>query len=229
MSAAWSVAGVIAELEAKASATFRDDMGSRYGIVTNDRTLGVSMANMKALAKRIGRDHKLAQALWKAGVYEARIMAVLVDDADAVTAAQMDRWRRDFDNWSVTDTACFALFDRSPHAFDMVGKWAKLNDEFGKRAAFALLACLAIHGRGEDAFFLGGLKLVEAHAGDERNFVKKGVSWALRGIGGKKSPVLRKAAREVAARLAASDDKTERWVGKDAMRAFAKPTTRQAG
>lgn len=210
-------------LDANGSAKTLAEMGPRYGIVT-DKAFGVSMANMLALARRLGRDHGLAQALWDTGWYEARMVACMVDDAAQVTPAQMDAWRADFDNWGITDTVCFKLFDQVPHAPAMVARWAGLNDEMGRRAAFALLACLALHGKaGEgDAFFLEGLALIETAATDDRNFVKKGVNWALRAIGGKQSPALRAAARETAARLAASKDKTPRWIGKDALRAFAR-------
>ena len=172
-------------------------MAPRYGIVT-DKAIGVPMARMQAVAKALGRDHALAAALWETGVYEARMVACMIDDPAAVTPEQMDRWRADFDNWAIVDTVCFKLFDRVPHAFARVDAWATLNDEFGRRAAFALLACLALHGRGTDADFLARLPLIEAAATDERNFVKKGVNWALRAIGGKKSPPLRDAARDLA-------------------------------
>jgi len=215
------LAETLAALEAAASPQLRADMAPRYGIVT-DNALGVPMATMQALAKRLGRDHDLAAALWESGGYEARTVAALIDDPAAVTPAQMDRWCADFDNWAIVDTVCFKLFDQAPHAFGRVDAWATRDDEFGRRAAFALLASLALHGRGTDADFLSRLPLIEAAATDQRNFVKKGVSWALRAIGTRKSPPLRAAARDLAARLAASPDKSARWVGKDAQKAFAR-------
>ena len=215
------LAAALAMLEAQASAKVRADMAPRYGIVT-DKALGVPMAKMQAIAKALGRDHALAAALWETGVYEARMVACMIDDPAQVTPGQMDRWRADFDNWAIVDTVCFKLFDRAPHAFARVDAWATLNDEFGRRAAFALLACLALHGHGTDADYLARLPLIEAAATDERNFVRKGVNWALRAIGGKKSPPLRAAARDLAARLAQSPDKTARWIGKDAQKAFTK-------
>ena len=215
------LAAALAMLEAQASAKVRADMAPRYGIVT-DKALGVPMAKMQAIAKALGRDHALAAALWETGVYEARMVACMIDDPAVVTPGQMDRWRADFDNWAIVDTVCFKLFDRVPHAFARVDAWATLNDEFGRRAAFALLACLALHGHGTDADYLARLPLIEDAATDERNFVRKGVNWALRAIGGKKSPPLRAAARDLAARLAQSPDKTARWISKDAQKAFTK-------
>jgi 3-methyladenine DNA glycosylase AlkD len=216
------VEGVLAALRQHASAKFRADMGPRYGIVTADEVLGVPMSAMQKIAKAHAPDHALAAALWATRIYEARMVACMVDDPGQVTARQMDLWRRDFDNWAVTDTVCFKLFDRVAHAPAKVVAWARLNDEFGRRAAFALLASMAVHKRGDDALFVRGLGLIEDAATDERNFVKKGVNWALRAIGGRKTPPLRKAARDCAHRLAQSPDKTARWIGKDALRAFAK-------
>ena len=212
---------VLAALESHASPTIRDEMAPRYGLVV-DKAMGVAMNRMQAVAKPLRPDHELAEALWQTGWYEARMVACMIDDPLQVTSAQMDRWRADFDNWGIVDTVCFKLFDQVPGAGAMIRPWTGLNDEFGRRAGFALMACMALHGTGEEADFLAGLKLIEACATDERNFVKKGVNWALRAIGGKKDPTLRAEARAVAARLAASTDRTARWNGKDALRAFAK-------
>ena len=214
------VRSALASLERKSTKRDRDNL-KRFGI-TAERFLGVSMSNMKALAKELGRSHELADALWKTGIYEARMLATLVDEPERVTPAQMDRWCRDFDNWAICDTACFCLFDRTPHAWGRVKAWSRRRDEFQKRAAFALLACLAAHDKGTgDKPFLDGLRLVEAAAYDDRNFVKKGVSWALRGIG-RRNRALRPTAVKLARRLADSQVPASRWIGKDALRDFAK-------
>jgi 3-methyladenine DNA glycosylase AlkD len=216
-----TVDAVMAALAAAASPKLRAELGPRYGIVT-DNALGVPMAAMQRIARPLAPDHDLAAALWATGCYEARTVACLIDDPGQVTSGQMDRWRADFDNWAIVDTACFKLFDQVPGAVAKVEQWAALEDEIGRRAAFALLASLALHRRGHEADLLRGLELIEAAAGDERNFVKKGVSWALRAVGGTRSAQLRAAARALAARLAASPDRTARWIGRDATRAFAK-------
>lgn len=219
------VDAVLAALEAEGLDKTRDEMGPRFGIVTADRVFGVPMARIQAVAKPLGKDHGLAAAMWATRVYEGRMVAFLIDDPALVTHAQMDAWRAEFDNWAVTDTACFKLFDKVEDAAALVEPWTRLNDEMGRRAGFALLACLALHGRSAD--YLHGLGLIEGAASDERNFVKKGANWALRAIGGKKDPALRAAARALAAKLAASNDRTARWNGKDALRAFAKADARK--
>jgi len=215
------VEAVLQALHGHASPKTLAEMGPRYGVVTA-KAMGVPMAKMQAVAKPLAPDHALAEALWETGWYEARMVACMVDDPARVTPQQMDRWRADFDNWGICDTVCFKLFDQVPNAPAKVAEWTALNDEFGRRAGFALLACIALHGKGEEADFIRGLALIEACATDERNFVRKGVNWALRAIGGKQSPRLRAEARAVAERLAASTDRTARWNGKDALRAFAK-------
>lgn len=215
-------AEALAALEARGEARIRDGL-SRYGIATADRVIGVPMAGIQRVGKQIGRDHAFAEALWATHVYEARLLAAYIADPTLLTPAQMDAWARGFDNWGTCDTLCFALFDKSPHAFAMVDRWAEDDAEFVRRTAFALLASLALHDKKSgDEPFLERLPLIEAAAGDGRNFVKKGVSWALRAIGGRKSPTLRAAARELADRLAASSDKATKWVGRDARKAFAK-------
>ncbi|HEY5712231.1 MAG TPA: DNA alkylation repair protein [Allosphingosinicella sp.] len=212
----------LAALEGRGEARIRDGLG-RYGVSTADRVIGVPMGGIQLVGKECGPDHALAAALWKTGVYEARMLTAYVGDPALLTSGEMNRWTRDLDNWAVCDTLCFKLFDRSPHAFDMIDRWADDPAEFVKRTAYALLASLALHDKKSgDEPFLTRLVLIEAAATDNRNFVKKGVSWALRAIGGRKSPTLRAAARELADRLSASTDRSSRWVGKDAQRAFAK-------
>jgi len=182
---------------------------------------------IQRLAKRMGRDHDLAAALWETGWYEARMLAAYVDDPALVTPAQMDRWARDFDNWGICDTLCFVLFDRTPHAWRKVDQWSRRRDEFVKRAAFALLASLALHDkRAGDEPFLRSLALVERASSDERNFVKKGVSWALRAVG-RRDQALNAAAVEVARRLSESPEAAARWVGKDALRELTSPAVRR--
>jgi 3-methyladenine DNA glycosylase AlkD len=215
----------LAALREKADPQYREGL-TRFGI-TATSALGVSMGNVQAVAKRLGRDHDLAAALWATGIYEARLLAAYVDDPKLVTATQMDRWARDFDNWAVCDTLCFALFDRTAHAWSKPAKWAGSRHEFVKRAAFALLASLAGHDKkAADRQFLDALPLIEEAAVDPRNFVKKGVSWALRHIG-QRNPRLHVEAVETARRLADSSDAAARWVGKDALREFARPATQR--
>jgi len=214
-------ASALAWLRAHATAQTRDGM-ERYGIPP-ENALGVAMADIQRLGRQIGRRHEVAGALWESGIHEARLLASFVDEPARVTVAQMDRWCRDCDNWAIVDTVCFHLFDRTPHAWTRIEPWSGKRDEFGKRAAFALLACLALHDRvADDDPFLDGLRLVEEASTDERNFVRKGVNWSLRAIG-ERNVALHAASLRVARRLAEAPDATARWIGRDALRKLASP------
>ena len=219
------VASALRWLEAHGSKSVRDGM-LRYAI-PNDHALGVRMGEIQKLARQLGHDHALALALWKTGVYEAQMLCAYVDEPTRVTAAQMDAQARAFDNWAICDTLCFALWVRTPHAFAKIRKWATSRDEFVKRASFALLASVALKDEAaSDAEFRRGLKLVEKAATDERNFVKKAVNWALRGIGSR-NLALNEAAVALSKKLAASKEPAPRWIGKDALRQLGSPATRR--
>jgi len=224
-SSAAKVKAVLATLERRGTKSTRDGM-ARYGIVA-PKAFGVPVGGLHQVAKRLGRDHALALALWKTGWYEARMLTAFIDEPALVTTAQMERWARDFDNWAIVDTLCFHLFDRSPLAWKMIGPWSRRREEFVRRAAFALLACLALHDKETgDAPFLRSLALVERAARDDRNFVMKGVSWALRAVG-RRSPPLHAAGVKLARKLAASADPAARWVGRDALRELLRPAVRR--
>ena len=196
---------------------------ARYAI-PSDKAFGVAYKDMKVLGKRLGRNHELAAALWDTGVYEARMVASFVDDPSQVTAAQMDRWCKDFDNWAICDTMCFNLFDRTPHAWAKVTQWSSSKDEFVKRTAFALLWSLSVHDkRAGNEPFVQSLVLIERAANDQRNFVKKAVNMALRAIG-KRNRALNAAAVASARRLAGSPNAAARWAGKDALRELTSPS-----
>src|SRR6478735_2494769 len=152
-------AAVLAVLRENASDETLTQMGARYGIHA-ERSLGVPMAAMKRIARDLGRDHALAAELWATAIYEARIVAALVEEPDQVTLEQMDRWCADFDNWALCDTVCFSLFDRAPQAWSRLEPWARDDREFVRRASFALLWSLALHDRSAaDAQFVAGLFL----------------------------------------------------------------------
>ncbi len=207
---------VLAWLKSKGTRRNVEGM-ARYGIVAK-HAFGVPMSTLGLLAKRLGKDHDLATALWESGWYEARLLAALVGDPQRVTRRQMNAWAAGFENWADCDTVCFKLWDRTPLAWEKARQWATSPRELVKRAAFVLMACLAGHDKtSPDKSFLPFLPMIEKGAHDERNFVKKGVSWALRSIG-RRSLSLNAAALVVAKRMALSDEPPCRWVGKDALR-----------
>jgi len=190
---------------------------ARYGINAKN-TLGVSIPNLRKLAKEAGKDHGLAAELWASGIHEARILAGMVDDPSDVTEEQMEHWVSEFDSWDVCDQVCMNLFWLTPFAYDKCFEWSARPEEFVKRAAFALMARLAWSDKSaSDERIASFLPVIEAQVGDDRNFVKKAVNWALRQIG-KRNLELNRRAVEAARRILESDSKTARWVASNALK-----------
>ena len=202
----------------KSSANPKNVAGmARFGINPKG-TLGVCVPDMRKLAKEIGKDHKLAQELWKTGIHEARIISGMIDDPAAVTEKQMDSWVKDFNSWDVCDQVCMNLFDKTPYAYDKAKEWAANDREFTKRAGFALMACLAVHDKkAPDSKFMPFFALIKKYSTDDRNFVKKAVNWALRQMA-KAKPGLKKKAIETAKELQKMESKSAKWIASDALR-----------
>jgi 3-methyladenine DNA glycosylase AlkD len=223
-SGAMSATSVLAWLEAHGTQRTIDGM-ARYGIEAK-HAFGVTMAMLLSLAKRLGTDQALSLALWESNWYEARLLATLIGDPQQVTRRQMDGWAAGFENWGDCDTACFKLFDRSPHAWSRATAWAASRRELVRRGGFVLMACLALHDKtAADDRFLPLLPLIEEGARDERPLVAKGISWALRSIG-RRNLALHAASIDVARRLSTSDQSPCRWVGKDALRELSSAKVR---
>lgn len=219
-----SAPDVLADLERRGTKATRAGL-ARYGIVAK-RAVGVPMGTLLAMAQRLGTDQALSLALFRSGVYEARLLAALVGDPRRVTRRQMDAWARGFENWGDCDTVCFKLFDRVPFAWERARLWARSPREYTKRAGFVLMACLALHDeQAPDARLAAFLPQIERGARDERNFVNKGVDWALRSIG-RRSRALNGTATAVARRLAAAPDAASRRVGTRALRELLSPKVR---
>ena len=194
---------------------------ARFGMSAQGR-LGVSVPEMRRIARLAGKDHRLALALWKTGIAEARIVASMVAEPAKVTARQMETWVVGIDSWDICDQVCGNLWDKTPLAWGKLRAWARREEEFVRRAGFALIAYLAWHDkRAADARFVAVLPLIRRGAVDERNFVKKAVSWALRNIG-KRNPALRREALSLAKELRLSESRTAGWVGADAVRELAR-------
>ena len=190
---------------------------ARYGIRPAN-VLGISIPHLRKLAKEIGKSHELALQLWASGIHEARILACFIDVPRSVTEAQMEEWVKDFDSWDVCDQCCGNLFDRTEFAYRKAVEWSSREEEFVKRAAFALIAWLAVHDKKvTDDAFLPFLPIIKREAVDERNFVKKAINWALRQIG-KRNPQLNKAAIGISKEIQEIDSPSARWIAKDALR-----------
>jgi 3-methyladenine DNA glycosylase AlkD len=190
---------------------------ARFGI-NPENTYGVSIPNLRRIAKEAGKDHALAQKLWASGIHEAKILASMIDEPKAVTEEQMEVWVSDFDSWDVCDQVCMNLFDKVPLAWQKIADWSEREEEFVKRAAYTLIACLAWHDKkAEDEKFIGLLPVIIKGATAERNFVRKAVNWALRHIG-KRNLYLNRAAIKTAEEIRGVDSKAARWIATDALR-----------
>jgi 3-methyladenine DNA glycosylase AlkD len=212
---------ILAALRAQANPKNVEGM-ARYGISTAG-TLGVPVAEIRRLARQVGRSHSLAAELWASGVHEARILATIVDEPARVTRRQMDRWARDFDSWDVCDQACQNLFRYTPFAWAAAAEWAGAKREFVRRAAFALMASLAVKAKdAPDEAFEALLPLITSAATDQRNLVRKAVNWALRAIG-KRNLRLRRAAIAAAENIRIIDSPAARWIAADALRELRAP------
>jgi 3-methyladenine DNA glycosylase AlkD len=211
-----SVEEVLNKLKKRARPDQLDGM-ARYGM-TVEKRLGVSIPELRLLAKEIGKDHRLALELWKTGIDEARILASMIGDYQKLTEVQMEDWVKGINSWDVCDQVCMNLFEKSPLAWKKIRDWSGREEEFVKRTAFSLIACLAWHDKKtEDEQFIALSPVIREGATDERNFVKKAVNWALRNMG-KRNRNLNKEAIEVAKEIQRLDSKAARWIAADAIK-----------
>ncbi|MFH1714353.1 MAG: pantetheine-phosphate adenylyltransferase [Candidatus Nealsonbacteria bacterium] len=192
---------------------------ARFGInPKKSKVLGVSVYVIRDMAKKIGKNHKLAQQLWNSKIHEARWLAGFIEDPSLVTEEQIEKWVKDFDSWAVCDTVCSALFWKTKFAKKKIFEWSRRKEEFVKRTSFVLMAVLSVHDKAaKDSDFEKFFPLIKKHSVDERNFVKKAVNWALRQIG-KRSLGLNKKALVVAKDIEKMDSRSAKWIAKDAIR-----------
>jgi 3-methyladenine DNA glycosylase AlkD len=190
---------------------------SRFGI-KGETMYGVSIPNLRTMAKKIGKDHSLALELWKSGIHEAKILASMIDDPQLVTEKQMEEWVKTFDSWDVCDQTCMNLFDKTDFVYKKISEWNSRKEEFVKRTAFTLMACLAFHNKkAADQDFVKFFPIIKREATDDRIYVKKAVNWALRQIG-KRNKNLNKLAIENAYEIKKIESKSAKWIASDALR-----------
>lgn len=190
---------------------------AKYGI-TPEKTYGVSIPNLRRLARETGTNHELAQQLWASDIRETRILASMIDDPLIVTEEQMEKWVKDFDYWEICDQCCQNLFGKTKFAYQKAIEWSSSDKEFIKRAGFVLMARLAVGDKkADDEQFEKFLPIIKKEASDSRNYVKKAVNWALRQIG-KRNLHLNKKAIETAKEIHKTDSKSAKWIASDAIR-----------
>ncbi len=208
--------GIIKKLESLSNLEAVRGM-ARFGI-NPECTYGVSIPDLRKMAKETGRDHALAQQLWASGIHEARILASMAAEPETVTDVQMENWVKDFDSWDVCDQCCMNLFEKTDLAYQKAAEWSKSDKEFIKRAGFVLMARLAVSDKkADDAPFETFLPVIKREAGDNRNFVKKAVNWALRQIG-KRNLHLNKMAIKAAEEIQQTGSRSAKWIAADTIR-----------
>jgi 3-methyladenine DNA glycosylase AlkD len=189
----------------------------RFGIDAS-KAIGVTIPELRQLAKKLKINQQLSLQLWATGIHEARILASMIGDPKQVTEKQFDGWTQDFNSWDICDQVCGNLFDRTPLAIDKIIEYSAHEEEYIKRAGFVLMAESAMHNKKADnEIFMAFFPIMEREAWDERNFVKKAVNWALRQIG-KRNTELQKAAIATAKRIAKQDSKPAKWIAADALK-----------
>ena len=207
---------VLRELRSMANPKNVEGM-ARFGI-SSEGTLGISIYDLRPMAKRVGKDHELAAKLWASGIHEARLLASFMDEPEKVTEKQMEQWVLDFDSWDIVDQVCSNLFDQTRFAHAKAVEWSEREEEFVKRAGFVLMAALSVHDKdASDKDFQKFFPIIKRESTDERNFVKKAVNWALRQIG-KRNQSLNRNAIKVAESISKTDSRSARWVAADALR-----------
>ncbi len=190
---------------------------ARFGI-NPQKLFGISIPPLRKLAKEIGKNHQLALELWDSGYHEARILASMIDEVDKVTEGQMEKWVADFDSWDVCDQTCMNLFVYTDFVSKKAIEWSSRDEEFVKRAGFALMACLAWKIKdAPDDLYDPFYEIMIRESTDNRNFVKKAVNWALRQIG-KRNLTLNKKAIETARQIQKIDNKAAKWIANDALK-----------
>jgi 3-methyladenine DNA glycosylase AlkD len=211
---------IISQLKKNSNPKDKNGM-ARFGI-NPKYALGIRVPVLRNLAKKIGKNHKLSQDLWKTKIHEARILAGMIDDPKMVTEKQMEQWVKDFNSWDLCDQCCMNLFDKIPLGWKKATEWPKRKEEFIRRAGFTLMACLAWYDKkAKDKDFLKFFPIIKKYSTDERNFVRKAVNWALRQIG-KRNKSLNKEAIKLAKEIKKNDSKTAKWIANDAIKELTK-------
>ncbi len=191
----------------------------RFGI-KSDKLLGISMKDLESISREIGKHHALALDLWSTGYHEARLLASMIAVPEQSTIEELNSWVHDFDNWAICDSVCGKYIRKTEFVYDLIFEWEKSDMLYVKRAAFACMACIAVHNKKlTDDYFDRYFDLIARNVLDERHYISKAVNWSLRQIG-KRSVVLKERSLELSHQIKIKNpqNKTALWIAKDAIR-----------
>lgn len=221
-------AEVVNRIKRHATPAFKEQMQKRFGIQT-EYAVGTPVTTLRLLAKGLPRpDQELAEALWNTRVHEARIMASMLADPAQMTREKLDAWAQELNSWDICDLCANNLFSKVKNPLKLAERWMKREDEFVRRAGFAVLASLSVpRAKTTDEELIKMLPLIKNHACDARPMVYKAVNWALRNIG-KKNPRLTPKAVACAQEILDlyEDSKSARWVANNALWELNLPKTK---
>ncbi len=207
---------IIAKLKSLSNPKAVEGM-ARYGIIPK-HTFGVSLPNLRKIAKETGKNHEFALELWNTNTRETRILASMIDEPKMVTEQQIEDWVKKFNYWEICDQCCMNLFEKTEFAYQKAIEWSSREEEFIKRAGFVLMARLAVSNKkADDAEFEEFFFIIKRESIDSRNYVKKAVNWALRQIG-KRNIALNQEAIRISQEIQKIDSKISRWIASDALR-----------
>ena len=167
---------ILTELEALGSAQTRK-IYKRHGV--DGDQYGVSYANLKALKKKVKKDHEAALPLWASGNHDARIFATMIADPRQADEALLDDWADNLNNYMVTD-AYTSFAGKTAYARQKAEAWNDSDDEWKGQAAWGLLASLAMKDNGiADAYFENYLEIIARDIHTRQNRVRYAMNMAL--------------------------------------------------
>lgn len=207
---------VVRELKAMANPAYLEKM-EHFGIPSAN-ALGIRNTELKIVAKRLGKNQSFANQLWEKRYHECKLLAIHIGSAKSFTEQMAEQWTKQAYSWDLVDGIALKLLPKQTYTHDKILEWSVRKPEFEKRMAFAAIVGITVHHKTvTDEYLTNFFPLLEREAGDERNFVKKAVNWALRQIG-KKNEYLNGGAIRCAERILTQDSPSSRWIARDALR-----------
>lgn len=207
---------IITELQSMACDKYKSNV-VKMGI-PEDCSIGVSTGDIRKLAKMVGKSNELAHELWRSGYHEAKLLAVLLFDKNQITLEEAEQLMSDVISWDLCDHLCKNLIVKLKGYDSLIIQWMLSGQLYKKRAAFTLMASAVIHKKNISNTILDDyLRMIFENSQDERDHVKKAISWALREIGKKDFDYNEKAIL-LAYELMESGNKTQVWIAKDVLK-----------
>ena len=161
------------------------------------KSFGIGLTQLRKLARQIGRDHRLAQQLWKSDVYDAKTIGLLIDDPKQLSREQAEEQVEGLQGGLLAHVfaSCDATLAKTPFAFELAGDWMESKDDMRRRCGYTLLYELSKKNpKGmDDAYLLARIDHIRHAIYGEEMSIRGAMAGALMGIG-KRNKKLNKAA-----------------------------------